>query len=421
MSSAYSRLSYNDALEISTDVSIMGKKLMAGYLNLVGYLHRFGSVPSGDRALASVLGVTPRFLRDVAWPLLQDRLVLSSDSQRYFDPDITAVRSPRAAAAAPAAPEKSQQQEAAIKRWNDTKERKRQQAEAHAETDADASKAHTNSMRDASETHAETDASASSDASTDASDASHRMPASPPPLKEDSFSQPTEKKESSGGGGTRALASDDMRPHAPTHENRMRSDAETHAETHAPATRPIRPVAIPIPPDWQPPDECRAEAERLGVAVDLEISKFILHCLRDDESSKNWPASFLIWCHRQVEWAKKHSQIEAPIVFKGGKVEKPEIEKPEIDEPIIGTDRDAKWARVQRGLGKGVARNWLGRAEIVGLEDGELTIALPTAFIRDHVAKNYDLRLLALWREEDPDIEHVRLEVATPERRAAAD
>lgn len=416
MSGAYSRLSYNDAQEISTDVSIMGKKLMGGYLNLVGYLHRFGSVPSGERALASVLGVTTRFLREVGWPLLQDRLVLSADGQRYFDPEITAVRPPRAAAA-PAAPEKSQQQEAAKKRWDTERERRRQEAaQAHAEPMRGASEPHANSMRDASETHAETDATASSDAS----DASPRAPASPPPLKQDSLFQPTEKKESSGGGGESSAgaseAAQDDAPHAPTHKNRMRSDAETHA----PSIRPITTVAIPIPADWKPPAECRAEAERLGVDVDLENTKFVLRSLRDDGRSKNWPASFLIWCHRQVDWTKRNPQTQVPLVIPGGKAE-PEAATEMAEEPIIGTTPEAQWARVQRKLGKGVARNWLGKAEIVGFEDGELTIALPKQFIRDHVVKNYGTRLTALWQVENPEIERVNLVVAANQLRATGD
>lgn len=401
------------------DLSYMDRKTGRAYLQLLGYLRRFGSVPSSERALASVLGVTVRYFRDVAWPLLEDRLVLSEDRKRFTDPDISAAN-PRRAAAAPFAQEKSQQQqEAAKKRWEADKERKRQEAEAHAKPHEDRmrsdAEAHTNSMRGASETHAETDASAS----PAASGASPRAPASPPPPKQDSFLQPARKKESSGGGGTRADAGDGMRPHAEAHASTHKNHAQTYAEPHAPGTRPIRPSVRPIPPDWQPSPTCRAEADRLlGVtAVDVEITKFVLNNRGDGHTAADWDARFLVWCHRQVEWAKRHPQVEAPIVIPGGKAAEPEPE----EEPIIGTGVDAQWARVRQAIGKGISRNWLGKAEIVGIEDGELTITLPTPFIRDHVEKNYGAQLATLWIKQNPEVRRVKLEVATAERRAAGD
>jgi hypothetical protein len=83
------------------------------------------------------------------------------------------------------------------------------------------------------------------------------------------------------------------------------------------------------------------------------------------------------------------------------------------DEPILGTGTDAQWARVQRGIGKGIARNWLGKCEILGPDvDDELTVILPTLFIRDHVRQKYSDRLTALWQAENPAIKRVNLEVA---------
>lgn len=403
-----------------TDLSYMDRKTGRAYLQLVGYLRRFGSVPSGERALAGVLNITPRFLRDVAWPLLEDRLVLSEDKRRYSDPDITADR-PGRAAPAPAAPEKSkQQQEAAQKRWDAQKERKRQEAEAHAEPMRGASGAHTNSMRDASKTHAETDASASNDAS----DASPRTAASPPPLKQDSFFQPVGKKESSGGGGTRASAGDDAEPDAAAHARTHQNHAQPHAEEHAPSVRPIRLIAIPIPPDWQPSAECRAEAERLGVNVDLEITKFVLRCLKDDDRSKNWDASFLIWCHRQVEWAKRNPQVEPPMVIPGGKKE-PEAAEPEIEEPIVGSEPLDQWARVDRAvrkaIGKQLHNSWMRGVCLGDIDGEEVTIKFTHGFARDHVRKHFELYLLRAWQAEDPKIKRIEMVVEAAPRAASGD
>jgi hypothetical protein len=85
---------------------------------------------------------------------------------------------------------------------------------------------------------------------------------------------------------------------------------------------------------------------------------------------------------------------------------------------FIGETPEAQWARVQRALGKGISRNWLGKATIIGLESGELTIALPTEFIRDHVRKNYGDRLTTLWRAENPDIARVELSFAEAEHQS---
>jgi hypothetical protein len=86
----------------------------------------------------------------------------------------------------------------------------------------------------------------------------------------------------------------------------------------------------------------------------------------------------------------------------------------EVEEaPIVGSDIAACWARVQRALGKGVSRNWLRNAKIAGPDEAcELTIILPTRFIRDHVAKDYGTRLTALWQAEMPEIIRTNIEVA---------
>jgi hypothetical protein len=416
--SVYSRLSVADILELRADLA-MGKKLLEGYLNLVVYLQRFGSVPAGDRALSSVLGFTVRYLRDVAWPLLQDRLVMSDDGQRYYDPDISAVRPQRRAPGAPVVQQKSpQHQAAALTRHA----RARTEAEAHAKAHAERMETHaddhTNTMRGASETHAQNDADACADA-FGASSPAHTNSLS---LREGSVEQPIEKESvlerESSHTGARDDASDDASSHARTHKNH----AETHASAHAQGIRPILPSVRPIRADWKPSAETRATAETIRKDVDVQIQNFIRFNTGRGNTAADWDALFPRFLEHANEYDERRGpQSSLPIVISGGKRE-PEFQATSEppDEPIIGTSLEAQWARVQRSLGKGISRNWLSKSEIIGLDDeGELTIAFPTQFIRDHVAKNHGTRLTALWQVENQEFRRLNFDVETQQRRSA--
>jgi hypothetical protein len=116
-------------------------------------------------------------------------------------------------------------------------------------------------------------------------------------------------------------------------------------------------------------------------------------------------------------WAMSAASRQ-PVLPSGKSEPVPAPEPP--DEPIVGASLEAQWGRVRQALGKGISRNWLGKSELVGLEEGELTIALPSQFIRDHVAGQHGARLAVLWRHENPEIEHVNFALAAHERRMAA-
>ena len=100
----------------------------------------------------------------------------------------------------------------------------------------------------------------------------------------------------------------------------------------------------------------------------------------------------------------------------------PDVAKPaEVEEPIVGSEPAQQWQRVKRGLGKGVARNWLdNRAELVGIEAGEVTLAFSSRFHRDHVRTHHEAGLLKLWRLEDPAITRVNLVVISQKTQAEA-
>lgn len=93
------------------------------------------------------------------------------------------------------------------------------------------------------------------------------------------------------------------------------------------------------------------------------------------------------------------------------------------DEPIVGTGPEAEWARASRKLkaeiGPALHKNWLSKAAFLGFEDGEATVSLPTAFLRDYVRTHYLDRLTAFWRAENPAI--VRVDVICVPARGTSD
>jgi chromosomal replication initiator protein len=80
----------------------------------------------------------------------------------------------------------------------------------------------------------------------------------------------------------------------------------------------------------------------------------------------------------------------------------------------------AQWARVRGRLrdevGEVEYRTWLKQMTLAEAEEDEVTIVLPTRFLRDWVRSHYGERLKSLWGAENPRIRRVTLRVG-----AAAD
>jgi hypothetical protein len=300
------------------DLSMMDRKTGFGYLRLLAYLRRFGSVPSDERSFASILGITVRYLRERAWPLLEDRIVLSDDGRRYFDPDITPARK-RDAVGRPAVddPRKNQQQRDAAN-IRHTRERMQKDALAHADRMRSDAETHANSMRGASKTHAENDADRIADASPDASGASR---APPPPLASSSFSQPvqtpgeSEEGRKQEGEGARASAdapahADRMRLDASAHADRMRSDAPRHAERMPGRTR--------MTADWAPSAADRQFASGLGYNPDEIAAAMRDHYLSNGETRLDWGARYRSWCREEAKRDAQRQQGNITMAIPGG-------------------------------------------------------------------------------------------------------
>ncbi len=77
----------------------------------------------------------------------------------------------------------------------------------------------------------------------------------------------------------------------------------------------------------------------------------------------------------------------------------------------------AQWARVrgrlQQEVGEVEYRTWLRQMTLVGLDGDEITVHLPTRFLRDWVRAQFGDRLTTLWQEQRPRVRRVEIGVGT--------
>ncbi len=74
-------------------------------------------------------------------------------------------------------------------------------------------------------------------------------------------------------------------------------------------------------------------------------------------------------------------------------------------------------ARLQVEVGEVEYRTWLRQIRLGEVEADEITLLLPTRFLRDWVRSQYGDRLSALWHAEVPQIRRVELQLAAEEAR----
>jgi hypothetical protein len=85
---------------------------------------------------------------------------------------------------------------------------------------------------------------------------------------------------------------------------------------------------------------------------------------------------------------------------------------------FIGDDPPAQFARGRRRIMKRVGgreiKAYLGQMQLIGVADDEVTLGMPTQFLRDYVRQHYADGLLTAWREENPHIRLLNIEVLPP-------
>ncbi|MGH7106257.1 MAG: DnaA N-terminal domain-containing protein, partial [Acetobacteraceae bacterium] len=93
--------------------------------------------------------------------------------------------------------------------------------------------------------------------------------------------------------------------------------------------------------------------------------------------------------------------------------------------PGVGRQWNRVRQRLRSDVGEAEYRAWLRQMTIGPVEGDELTLHLPTRFLRDWVRSHYGERLNAFWRAENPSIRRVDIRVgrglAQKEPEAQAD
>ncbi len=95
-----------------------------------------------------------------------------------------------------------------------------------------------------------------------------------------------------------------------------------------------------------------------------------------------------------------------------------------VDHPIADVHPiDLQWARVrtrlQTEVGEAEYRNWLRDMSLAGINGDEVTVRLPTRFMRDWVRTHYGDRLTSLWQAENQQVRRVDIRVGSGVEAAA--
>ncbi|MEA2739660.1 MAG: chromosomal replication initiator protein [Acetobacteraceae bacterium] len=94
--------------------------------------------------------------------------------------------------------------------------------------------------------------------------------------------------------------------------------------------------------------------------------------------------------------------------------------EPEIVEmPQLAVQWTRIRGRLQVEVGEVEYRTWLRQMSLVGLDGDEVTVTLPTRFLRDWVSTRYGDRLRAMWQSENPAIRRVDIRVGGATHPAA--
>jgi hypothetical protein len=330
--------------EMLADIGGMDRKTGRAYLQLIGYLRRFGSVPSGERALCSVLGVTPRFLHEVAWPLLEDRLVLADDKQRYFGSEVS--RGDRAPTKRAVPPELSEKRSKAGTAGAQSRKANRTNLSVVEVSDPDFA-SHDQANKEANGQANQANGLAKQEANSTAGAfglhdfawgfASEVAPSPSLSLASSASSQPTDRQIESeeeierergiaragaGATGEQTIKQTGMQTEANGH-------AKPHANGHANTSprRSKRPRleddGARITSDWRPTQADRVEAQRRGLDPDETANAFLDHWLGatgPNALSPDWSARFRGWC-RHERGPSQQQHLMTPM--SGGRSGKP--------------------------------------------------------------------------------------------------
>src|SRR5277367_5378409 len=82
---------------------------------------------------------------------------------------------------------------------------------------------------------------------------------------------------------------------------------------------------------------------------------------------------------------------------------------------VVSQQISSQWTkikgRLQAEVGDVEYRTWLRQMTLAGLDGDEVTVNLPTRFLRDWVSTRYGDRLRVLWQSENPEVRRVDIRV----------
>jgi chromosomal replication initiator protein len=90
-----------------------------------------------------------------------------------------------------------------------------------------------------------------------------------------------------------------------------------------------------------------------------------------------------------------------------------------MEEPGMTEQWSRVRARLQAEVGDVEYRTWLKQVVFAGITGDEVTVVLPTRFLRDWVNKEYGELITALWQTENPGVRRVEFRTAAASRGAA--
>ncbi len=96
-------------------------------------------------------------------------------------------------------------------------------------------------------------------------------------------------------------------------------------------------------------------------------------------------------------------------------------DQPNHQSPVLAAQWSRVCSRLQAEVGDIAYRTWLRQMTLCGLDDDEVTVRLPTRFLRDWVRSHYGDRLNALWQGENPDVRRVDIRVGSASAGALAE
>jgi hypothetical protein len=74
----------------------------------------------------------------------------------------------------------------------------------------------------------------------------------------------------------------------------------------------------------------------------------------------------------------------------------------------------AAMAGLRTDLGEAVFGSWVSRMELIGVENGVISVALPSKFLKSYVQQHYEGRVRGALAREFGDVDHVRFTIRDP-------